>query len=257
MGSKLNLLLKNLPGGTVATQSWLEGLGVYRQLSRRYMAQGWLEKLGHGAYIRSGDTVDWIGGVYTLQEQLGLHVHIAADTALLLRGFGHYLPLGGKQAVHLFGEPGTTLPGWFEKHSWDVRIQFHGPRLFDGAGDVGFGTLRHERFSVRISAPERAILESMHLASDNAALEYTVELMTGLSNLRPVEVQTLLEACRSIRVKRFFLWSAATAGHAWFRNLDPAKIDLGSGKRQLFKGGSYDPVYQITVPPMKEGLPDV
>lgn len=254
MDSKLNHVLKSLPGGTVATQSWLEGLGVYRQLSRRYVALGWLDKLGYGAYIRSGDTVDWLGGVYALQQQLGLLVHVAADTALLLRGLGHFLPLGGKQAVHLFGEPGATLPGWFEKHSWDARIHFHRPRLFDGAGEVGFGELRHERFSVRISAPERAMLESIHLASNNASLEYTHELMTGLSNLRPVEVQTLLEACRSVRVKRFFLWSAATAGHAWFRQLNPAKIDLGSGKRQLFKGGVYDPVYQITVPPVKEGL---
>lgn len=230
---------------------------MYRQLTHRYVAQGWLEKLGGGAYFRAGDTVDWIGGVYTLQQQLGLRVHIAADTALQRRGLGHTLPLGGQQTVHLFGEPGSTLPGWFEKHSWDVRIEFHRPRLFDGAGDVGFGVLRHERFSVRSSTPERAVLECSHLATDNASMEYTHQLMTGLSTLRPAEVQTLLEACRSVRVKRFFLWSAATAGHVWFRHLDPAKIDLGSGKRQLFKGGVYDPTYQITVPPVKEEMPGV
>lgn len=257
MDSKLNRVLKNLPGGTVAAQSWLERLGVYRQLSRRYLTEGWLEKLGYGAYIRSGDTVDWIGGVYTMQEQLALRVHIAADTALQLKGLGHYLPMGEAQAVQLFGVPGGSLPGWFTNHSWGVRVQFHSPRLFYGGGDVGYTTFRHERFSVQISAPERAILEQIYLAVDNPSLEYTYELMTGLSNLRPAEVQTLLNACRSVRVKRYFLWSAESSGHAWFRHLDLTKVNLGSGKRQLFKGGEYDPGYQITVPPVKEVLPDV
>ena len=60
-----------------------------------------------------------------------------------------------------------------------------------------------------------------------------------------------------MRVKRFFLWSAETAGHTWFGRLDPSEVDLGSGKRQLYKGGDYDAKYRITVPPGEETLPSV
>lgn len=257
MDSKLNNVLKNLPSGAVAAQGWLEQLGVYRQLTHRYVEEGWMERLGHGAFIRAGDKVDWLGGVYAMQAQLKLGVHVGADTALQMKGLAHFLAMGGRQEVHLFGTPGTKLPGWFGKHEWGVAAGFHCPRLFEGAEHVGFGEFRHERFTVRISAPERAVLENIYLAADNASLIHAHYLMEGLSTLRPAVVQELLEACRSVRVKRYFLWSAETAGHAWFRQMDPAAVDLGAGKRQLFRGGRYDPRYQITVPVLEEGLPDV
>lgn len=246
-----------LPPGAVATQAWLEKLGVYRQLTRRYLSSGWIEKLGHGAFVRAGDSVNWLGAVYALQEQLKLRIHVAADTALQLKGLGHFLPLGGKQVVHLFGDPGTTLPSWFTRHSWNVQVRYHQPRLFDGADDAGFGEVTHGQFSVRTSSPERAIFEVIYLATDNSSLEHAHELLSGLSTLRPDEVQSLLIACRSVRVKRYFLWSAETIGHAWFAKINTSQVDLGSGKRQLFKSGVYDAKYRITVPPVKEELPNV
>lgn len=69
-------------------------------------------------------------------------------------------------------------------------------------------------------------------------------------------VQRLLEQCTSIKVKRLFLWSAERIGHAWSDQLEPKRVDLGSGKRQLYKGGVFDRKYQITVPQPEE-LPDV
>ena len=38
------------------------------------------------------------------------------------------------------------------------------------------------------------------------------------------------------------------ARHAWFVALDLDRIDLGSGKRVIAKGGVYDKKYQITIP---------
>ncbi|WP_213981198.1 type IV toxin-antitoxin system AbiEi family antitoxin domain-containing protein [Sphingomonas sp. dw_22] len=35
----------------------------------------------------------------------------------------------------------------------------------------------------------------------------------------------------------------------WRSRLDTSRIDLGSGKRALIKGGELDPRYNITVPP--------
>jgi hypothetical protein len=43
-----------------------------------------------------------------------------------------------------------------------------------------------------------------------------------------------------VKVKRLFLWSAENVGHAWFERLDVAQVDLGKGKRQLYKGGQLD-----------------
>jgi len=73
-------------------------------------------------------------------------------------------------------------------------------------------------------------------------------LMEGMTDLSPRRLQTLLEACASVKVKRLFLFFADRHRHAWLSRLDTSGIDLGSGKRVLVKGGKLDPRYKITVP---------
>jgi len=248
MQSKINHLLKQWPKGTVATTSWLDEHGVYRQLARRYMSSGWIQPMGRGAFLRAGDSADWFGGLYALQRQLGLSVYAGAGTALLLKGLGHFLPLGDKSEVFLFSEHRTKLPGWFKKHAWGVPIQHHYPKIFERSDPSGFTEVKREGFSVWVSAPERAILEVLHLTTHNAAIEHAVELMDGLNTLRPQVLQSLLESCRSVKVKRLFLWAAEDAGHDWFTRLALDRVDLGKGKRQIYRGGRFDPKYKITVP---------
>ncbi|MHB8426104.1 MAG: type IV toxin-antitoxin system AbiEi family antitoxin domain-containing protein [Gammaproteobacteria bacterium] len=72
--------------------------------------------------------------------------------------------------------------------------------------------------------------------------------MEGLTNLRPRLVQSLLEHCTSVKVKRVFMVLAEGCGHPWARKLDPMKIVFGKGKRVLVKGGRFDARYSISVP---------
>ena len=73
-------------------------------------------------------------------------------------------------------------------------------------------------------------------------------LMQGLTNLSPRQLNRLLANCRSIKVKRLFLWFAERHNHPWFSRLNQSKIDLGSGKRMLLPGGQLNHKYLITVP---------
>jgi hypothetical protein len=73
-------------------------------------------------------------------------------------------------------------------------------------------------------------------------------LVDGLRNLSPRRVQTLLVACRSVKVKRLFLWFAERHQHAWLKKVGRKDIDLGRGKRMLVRGGKLDLTYNITVP---------
>ena len=100
------------------------------------------------------------------------------------------------------------------------------------------------------------MMEQIHLSAGNNDIENVLQLMEGLNTLRPKTVQELLESCRSAKVKRVFLWSAETAGHAWSKRLDLSRIDLGRGKRQIYKGGRLNHKYGITVPE-REDLPRV
>jgi len=255
-GTKINRLLQRWPPGTVATQVWLAEQGVSSDLARWYVKAGWLTRVGQGAFVRKGDHVDWRGALYALQSQLGLSLHVGARTALELHGRAHFVPLGSRLRVTLISDNQEHLPAWFTRHHWEARIEHHRLTLFDQIPADATRHLDCGSFRIAASAPERAIMEEMCLARTNDDIDHSIQLMETLGTLRPQLVQLLLEQCTSVKVKRLFLWSAEHVGHAWAERLDSKRVDLGCGKRQLYKGGSLDPKYEITVPQPEE-LPDV
>ena len=73
-------------------------------------------------------------------------------------------------------------------------------------------------------------------------------IMENLATLRSEMVQRLLVMCRSIKVKRLFMFMAEKHGHPWVSDLDLSRLDLGKGKRMIIPKGSFDRKYRITVP---------
>lgn len=246
--SKINHLLRVWPVGTVAISSWLENQGIYQQLAYSYEHSGWLKKVGRGAFARWSDSLTWPGGVYALQKQLKIPVHVGGRTALELQGYAHFLPLGQGGPVYLFGVPGHALPSWFKNFNWGHRVEFKVPQLFKDKAKLGLTTHSFGNFEVQVSSPERAVMELLHLLPAEQDFEEAVSLMEGLRTLRPKLVQELLEKCRSIKVKRIFLALAERGKHAWMKRIDLSKIMLGSGKRRVAIGGVLDPKYQVTLP---------
>ena len=91
-------------------------------------------------------------------------------------------------------------------------------------------------------------MECLYLTPQKQDLMECYELMESLNNLNPKQLQLLLEKCKSVKVKRLFMYLSEKAGHEWFRYLDLNKIDLGKGKRSIVKNGVYVSKYKITVP---------
>lgn len=243
--SKINKLLHIQPPGVVLTSSWLSSQGYSPELLRTYRNSHWLQSIGNGAMIRQGDLVDYIGAIYSLQQQLNLSVHPAAKTALALMGKSHYLSLG-KEVVYLFGGIGERLPSWFKNHDWGVEIRYFTSAILPAG--KGMIEKEHQNFLVKISSPARAIMECLYLTPQKQDLMECFEIMKGLNNLNPATIQELLEHCTSIKVKRLFLYMAEKAGHAWFKHLKISHIDLGSGNRSVVSDGVYIASYNITVP---------
>lgn len=99
-----------------------------------------------------------------------------------------------------------------------------------------------------MSAAERAILEFLDGAPEFAEYDEALKIVEGLTSLRIKILQSLLERCESAKVKRLFQHLAERAKHPWFQKLDQTRIELGSGKRLIYKDGYYDSKYKITVP---------
>ncbi len=244
-GSKINKLTQLQPPGVVLTSSWLTRQGYSPGLLRNYRNNHWLASIGNGAMIRCNDPVDYLGAVFSLQQQLNLTVHPAAKTAFSLAGNTHYLDLNTK-IVYLFGSRNETLPSWFKNRKWGIQIRYIASSFLPAAED--FVEYQHKSFDVNISSPARAMMECLYLAPQQQDLLECFEMMQGLTNLPPASTQHLLESCTSVKVKRLFLYLAEKSGHAWFRHLNIHRIDLGLGNRSLVPNGVYVGKYRLTVP---------
>ena len=126
------------------------------------------------------------------------------------------------------------------------ELRYITTRLFDNAMNAGLTQKDLGSYAVTISTPERAILEVMYGIPRDASFEEGALLMEGLTTLRPRMLQVLLEQCRSVKVKRLFMYLAEDCNHAWVKKLDVSKVDLGKGKRMIVKGGRFNA--NITVP---------
>ncbi len=153
--------------------------------------------------------------------------------------------MGNSKAI-LFGGSGEKLPTWFKKHDWGVTLNYHETSFLPP--DLGLTEIEIKCFSIKISGAARALMECLYLAPRKQELMECYELMEGLNNLPPKQVQTLLEICQSVKVKRLFLYMAEKAQHSWFEQLDVTKVDLGKGKRSIVKSGVLIDKYGITVP---------
>jgi hypothetical protein len=247
-GSKINQLLKLWPAGTVAVLPWLEKHRVYQQLVHEYEKSSWVRRVGQGAYSKAGDKVEWTGALYAIQEQLKLPIHVGGKTALQMQGYAHFLPMGKGTVVSLFGLPNVKLPTWFKQYRWGIKVRYTTTNLFADGADQGLTKKDMGPYWIKVSAPERAIMEVLYGVPLVDSYEEARLLMEGLTTLRPRVAQGLLEKCASVKVKRLFMVLAESCKHAWLQKLELSKIDFGKGKRTLAKGGRFDPKYKITVP---------
>lgn len=246
---KINQLLQAWPRGTVALHAFFAQHSVSRKLAEQYRKSGWIDSVGVGAFVRRGDKVGWEGALYAVQQHIGKAIHPGGRTALELSGLAHYLPLGPRRRVDLYGPPGERLPRWLMQHDWAAELRYFGTSLFvTGADAVGMTTKAFGEFSLTLSSPERAMLETLEGVPGDTAFAEARQLMEGLPTLRPKLMQQLLQVCTSVKVKRLCLYLADATQMPWRDALDDARIDLGSGKRQVVVGGQLNARYGITVP---------
>ena len=245
--TKINQLVSEWPSGMVYTQTYLTELGYSAQLVHRYIKSGWLVPLGNGVYQKKKDTISWLGGLAAIQGQLEKNIHVGGKTALALLGISHYGRLK-ESSVFLFASEGENLPKWFDNRKWQGKIILTRTSFLSVADKNSFISVDEGGFSVRSSSKERAILEVLYHVPGKQGFDEAYKLMEMLPSLRPKLMSELLRSCKSVKVNRLFCFMAEEIGHSWFSELDLDGLNLGSGKREIVKGGLLNKKYNITVP---------
>ncbi len=249
--TKLQTILANWPPKTIAIASWLGLHGISPQLAKRYVESGWIESIGQGAYKRPHEKVEWTGALLTLQTQTKISVHLGGPSALAFHGASHYVRLGN-ETIFLFSPLKVHLPKWFTAYNWGHALA---PiRTIFLPDDLGVSLYSYHEMKIRISTVERAILECLYLSPKQVDLLECYQIAQGLQGLRPKLMQSLLEVCGSIKVKRLFLFMAEKANLPVMRHLKLENVDLGRGDRSIVEHGEYNAKYGLILP--KELLND-
>ncbi|WP_173635522.1 type IV toxin-antitoxin system AbiEi family antitoxin domain-containing protein [Paramixta manurensis] len=247
MPNYLNWLMQNTLPGQVLLQSWLARNGIDRKLSYLYVQNGWLRRIAHGVYCRTGREPDWVDAVYCLQTQWGKPVRVAGLSSLALQGLAHYTQ-PGRQQIWLVLPAYVKLPEWF--------TTFEQSATFVTLYTTGL-TVDITQFTTKLSIGDRQLATSVpELAAYEIAcgvptlisFEHADALFQGMNLLSPRKLQALLCASHSVKTNRVMLYLTQRNAHPYFQYLDHSGIETGTGKRQIVPGGWLEPDYQITVP---------
>ena len=244
--TKINSLIQSLPRGSVLLPSWLLSQGYSYELQQSYRKSNWLKSIGKGAMLKSGDPFILTGALATMQNVENMNIHVGGRTALELQGLAHYLQINNSETT-LFINSRAKLPLWFENNNWSTKTKLFRLSLFKNE-TLGMTDFQEGELTMKISNPARAIMECLALCPNKFPLSESFELMEGLGALRPAKAQELLENCKSLKVKRLFLYFSERANHSWFKYLDISKIDLGIGKRSLVESGVLISKYKLVLP---------
>lgn len=185
----------------------LEAHGVSAFLAAKYARSGWLKRLAQGVYAFAGDTLNRDQCLLFLQDQItGLHV--AGKTALAWQGVRHNLSL--HEHLMLWGDDKRAkLPKWFVDQ---FPASYRSTTLFSSeATSSGIGTPPGLLDDVRVSVPERAVLEMLYEVGKSQDLEEARNLFESLRGLRFEVMGELLSQCASVKtVRLFLLWARET-----------------------------------------------
>jgi hypothetical protein len=188
--------------------------GVSPRAASKYVASGWLVRLGHGAYQIAGAPLDRDQCLLFLQERVkGLHV--AGVTALDWQGVRHFL--NPNPRLTLWGLGRAALPDWFVRN---FPGTYRSRSLFDAqTEETGLLTPLDITAGVRVSTRERALLEMLADIRTSADLENAQLLIVNAQSVRLQLMERLLETCTSVKVTRLLLKLATDGDLAYALNL--------------------------------------
>ena len=221
-----------VPRGAPFGLGELERLGVSAKLAAYYASAGWIERLGYGVYAFPNDELSAHGAIKLLQGRVA-GLHVAGKSALALQGVRHNI--GPSERLVLWGNARSSLPDWFTTR---FPSRYVWARLFDWPDDsLEFQSLTAPpgvSEGLRVSVPERAVLEMMYDVGTRQGLEEARNIFDGLRNLRKDMLGRLLGCCTSVKTVRLFL--------TWARETQVADVDallqqhvlrVGSDKRWM------------------------
>jgi len=230
--SLIKKLFATIPHGAPFDVATLADLKISAKQAAQYVKSGWLARLGHGVYAYPSDNLDAPACILLLQQK-SPGLHIGGKSALALHGVRHNLAY--RETWILWGERRFLLPEWFTarfqtRFVYSPLFNWKPPSLNAKTITTPAGALEN----LKVSVPERAVLELLSEVGTHQDLEEARNLFDGLRNLRIDVLGKLLASCTSVKTIRLFLtWARETSVVDVDRLLEFHKIKTGSKSRWI------------------------
>lgn len=222
-------VLAKLPRGTPLSTAALEGAGVSAFRASALARSGWLTHLARGVYMLPGDSLTRDACLAYLAGQVP-GFHVGSKTALAWRGVRQNVAF--REVLTLWGNRAKPLPTWFTQR---FESHYQATQLFDAAlpGSFGLQPLPAGQPDVRVSVPERALLELLSDVGKHQSLSEARDLVEVLRNLREPVLDTLLSHATRIKVIRLAHALAQEFELPWAGLAAQHSQRIGGGKRWI------------------------
>jgi hypothetical protein len=243
--SKLKLLTKLFEHTKILTTRELERQGFSQDLIQWYRKSGWIKNLGRGAYCFQDSTCSLYDAVSAVNSQTDFRLHFGGKSALReFYGISHFSLMKDSAKELFIDSENKKLPSWFTDNFADEVLLRQTDFL---KSDNDIEDVEYQQKVLKVSSKERCFLELLYSVPKMTTSVEAKEILELLPTLRPKMLQSLLENCSSVKVKRLFFYLSQKVNHFWLKYLDKDKIDLGSGVREIEKGGTFIKEFEIVI----------
>lgn len=220
-------LQTEIPRGGPIKSAQLAALGISPALAHHYLKSGWLCRLGRGVFQFPKDDLRLEGCLKLLEGQIQ-GFHVGGKTALAWRGFRHNVAT--REPVWLWGQQNLRLPEWFTER-FPARYTTRTP--FDSAlpAEAGLEPLPDQPEGVRVSVPERALLELLNEVGVHQGMEEAQNIVEGLRSLRPEVLALHLKHCQRVKAARLCVRWSEQLGLPWAETARKAASKHLTGSR--------------------------
>lgn len=228
---------------------YLKSKGYSYQLLQKYYQNNWTKKISKGVYYSETEDISLFDVIHALVEQAGFKIHIAGISALKVFGYYEQIDFRSKYVL-VYSQKRIFKPKWLKiielKKNFKIELVY---RTFLKT-DEFIKEVYVEKKPVPVSIPERAVLEAINEIRNYEDYIEFLKVFETIINLNPQHLDELLISCKSVKVKRLFLFLSENYKKPYFEKLNLNKYNLGNGVREVFKSkdNKYISKYKLMVP---------
>ena len=223
----LRRLQTEIPRGAPIESAQLATLGISAALAHHYLKSGWLRRLGRGVFQFPNDELRTGACLKNLERQIQ-GFHVGGKTALAWRGVRHNI--AAREPLWLSGRQTVRLPEWFTDRV-SARYTTRTPFDSDLPDEAGLEPLPDQPEGVRVSVPERALLELLNEVGVHQGMEEAQNIVEGLRSLRPEVLALHLKHCQRVKAARLCVRWSEQLGLPWAETARKAASKHLTGSR--------------------------